>query len=96
MKRVFFVLIMIGIFLVVWGLMVVYVRRTIKRIEAPIEAPVKKKPRRGRYVTVSEIPTEDATKQEPSKKIKKKKKAQIEPEEDKKTDLDSLLEEEGL
>ncbi len=56
------------------------VKRSIRAIETPVEEPTKKKKRRGRYMPVAEI----------SKEIEEEEK------EESKTDLDSLLEEEGL
>ena len=77
------------------------VRRLIRKIEAPIEELVEKKPKRGRYVKVSELEEIPKPQEEtPSKKVTKKKRSkkakESEKEEDKSTDLDSLLEEEGL
>ncbi len=102
----FFTLIMIGIFVVVWAVMFIYVRRTIKKIETPFEEPIKTKPRRGKYVSVSELPSEDTeekimetpTKKQKKLSKKKLKKQKIVEEEKPKpaTDLDSLLEEKGL
>ncbi len=102
-----FTLIMISLFILVWVIMYFYVKKTIKRIETPYEEPEKRKQRKGRYVSVSEIPKEKIPETKPidytekkSKKRKKKKK-QKKPEAEKKdkspsTDLDSLLEEKGL
>ena len=85
-----------------------YVKRTIKRIETPYEEPETRKQRKGRYVSVSELPKEKIPEAQPedktdkkSKKKSKKKKKQKTPEPEKKdkpptTDLDSLLEEKGL
>jgi hypothetical protein len=94
----FLPIIIIGSILIAWALIFLEVRRLIRKIETPIEEPTKKKPRRGRYVKVSELeeipkPKEDI----PSKKIKKKKAKKVpEKKEKKSTDFDSLLEEEGL
>ena len=52
----FFTVIMIGIFMLVWAAMFIYVRRTIKKIETPFEEPIKTRPRKGKYVSVSELP----------------------------------------
>ncbi|MFW9819005.1 MAG: hypothetical protein ACFFE5_05295, partial [Candidatus Thorarchaeota archaeon] len=82
-----FIGIMIGIIALVWIIAVLYVRKTKKLIETPIEAKPTKKPRRG-YVPVAEL-----KKPKPVKKVVKKKE---EPKEEEKTDLDSLLEERGL
>jgi hypothetical protein len=100
----FFTFIMIGIFLIVWVVMLMYVRRTIKKIETPFEEPVKARPRKGRYVSVSELAPEKTEKieeeipEQESKKLKKKKskKQKVEEKEKSATDLDSLLEEKGL
>lgn len=104
-----FTLIMILIFILAWIFMYFYVKRTIKRIETPYEEPEIVKQRKGRYVSVSELPKEkipeaqpeDKTDKKSKKKSKKKKKKQKTPEPEKKdkaptTDLDSLLEEKGL
>ena len=102
-----FTLIMISLFILIWVIMYFYVKKTIKRIETPYEEPEKRKQRKGRYVSVSELPKEKIPETQPidstekkSKKRKKKKK-QKKPEAEKKdkspsTDLDSLLEEKGL
>lgn len=95
----YFTLIMIGIFALLWSVMYLYVKRTTKKIETPIEEPSKKKPRRGRYVSVSELPKEEPKKmsaKKPSKKIPKKQKQKELKKEKPATDLDSLLEEKGL
>jgi hypothetical protein len=83
--------------------MYIYAKRTTKKIETPIEEPSKKKPRRGRYVSVSELPkeeTKEETKKLPakkaSKKLSKKQKQKDIKTEKPATDLDSLLEEKGL
>ncbi|MFX0026088.1 MAG: hypothetical protein ACFE8M_06710 [Candidatus Hermodarchaeota archaeon] len=72
--------IIISVIVLFWLVIYVFVRRLIKRIETPVEEPIKKKRRRGKYVKVTEI-----------KKTPKKEKEVTE-----KTDFDSLLEEEGL
>ena len=69
----FFTLIMISIFVIVWAAMYIYVRRTKKRIETPFEEPTKVRPRRGKYVSVSELPpeeTEEKIEETPKKKLK--------------------------
>lgn len=96
---VFFTVIMIGIFALLWGAMYLYAKRTTKKIETPIEEPSKKKPRRGRYVSVSELPKEETKEmptKKPSKKSSKKQKQKEIKTEKPTTDLDSLLEEKGL
>jgi len=90
----------------VWAAMYIYVRKTIKRIETPFEEPTKVRPRRGKYVSVTELPpkeTEEKIEETPKKKPKKPKKKKLkkqkveEKEKEKPTtDLDSLLEEKGL
>ena len=79
-----------AIFALIWITTIIYALRTKKKLETPIEE-VKKKPRKGRYVPVSEL-----KKPKPVKKIPKKKEEPKEIEEKKKMDLDSLLEERGL
>jgi hypothetical protein len=100
----FFTAIMISIFILVWAVMYIYVRKTIKKIETPFEEPIKARPRKGKYVSVSDLPAEvpeekvEETPAEKPKKISKKKSKQPKVEEKDKqaTDLDSLLEEKGL
>ena len=96
----FFTVIMIGIIVLLWGAMYLYVKRTTIKIETPIEEPSKKKPRRGKYVRVSELPKEEKKKKiqakKPSKKLLKKQKQKELKTEEPATDLDSLLEEKGL
>ena len=41
-----------------------FVRKLIKRIETPIEEPIKKKRRRGKYVKVTEIKKKEKIKTE--------------------------------
>jgi len=104
----YFTLIMISIFILAWGIMYIFVKKTVKRIETPFEEPDKRKQRKGRYVSVSELPKEEIPEAQPieetekktKKRLKKKKKPE-KPEAEKKdkaptTDLDSLLEEKGL
>jgi len=99
-----FTLIMVSIFILIWGIMFFYVRRTIKRIETPYEEPDKTKQRKGRYVSVSELPKEEIPEAQPTEDTEKKTKKRFKkkkPEAEKKdespaTDLDSLLEEKGL
>ncbi|MHA1240854.1 MAG: hypothetical protein ACTSQU_08670 [Promethearchaeota archaeon] len=50
-----FTLIMISVFVLIWGIMYFYVKRTKKKIETPYEEPDKRKPRKGKYVAVSEL-----------------------------------------
>jgi hypothetical protein len=108
----FFMAMIIGIFVIVWAVMFIYIRRTKKKIETPFEEPTKVKPRRGKYVSVTELPpkeTEEIIEEIPTKKpkkpkikklkkpkIKKPKKPKVEEKEKPTTDLDSLLEEKGL
>jgi len=78
----FFMVIVLGIFILIWGLMVLSTKRIIKKIETPVEEISKRRPRRGKYVKVAELETE--IEKEGDISIKEKR------------DLDSLLEEEGL
>ena len=97
----FFTLIIISSILIFWAIIFLVVRRLIRKIETPIEEPEEKKPKRGRYVTVSELeeipkPQEETPPKKVTKKKRSKKAKGSEKEEDKSTDLDSLLEKEGL
>ena len=102
----FFTLIIIGSILIVWAIIFLKVRRLIRKIETTIEEPKEKKPRRGRYVKVSELeeipkaqeeePPKKITKEKKKKKRGKKTKEKPMEKEEKSTDFDSLLEEEGL
>jgi len=100
----YFILIMFAIFGLLALVTILYIKKTKKDIETPIEEPLKKKTRRGKYLSVSEIPTKpleaesekELSKENADKKIRKKKKKEPEPEKPKSTDLDSLLEEKGL
>ena len=47
--------IIISVIVLFWLITYVFVRKLIKRIETPIEEPIKKKRRRGKYVKVTEI-----------------------------------------
>ncbi|MFX0001611.1 MAG: hypothetical protein ACFE9Q_16445 [Candidatus Hodarchaeota archaeon] len=86
----FFIIIIIGVFTLIWITAILYARRIKRRLEIPIEEPIKKRPRKERYVPVSEL-----KKPAPVKKALIKKETPKE-EEKEKTDLDSLLEERGL
>jgi hypothetical protein len=86
----FFMFVMIAIFVIVWIVAVIYARKVRRRIEEPVEAPVRR-PRKGKYIMVS-----DLKKPTPEKKIPKKKVEQKDVKPKKTTDLDSLLEERGL
>jgi len=86
----FFIVIIGAIIALVWLTAIIYSRRIKRKIETPIEEPLRKKPRRERYVPVSEL-----KKPTPVKKITKKKET-LKKEEPEKVDLDSLLEERGL
>lgn len=85
-----FMFLMIAIFIIVWALAIIYARKVRKRIEEPVEVPLRR-PRKGKYIMVS-----DLKKPTPEKKIPKKKIEQKEDKPKKTTDLDSLLEERGL
>lgn len=87
----YFIILVIAIFAIIWIGAIMYAWKTKKRIETPIEEPAKKKPRREKYVPVSEL-----KKPSPPKKLLKKKEEPKEIKEKKETDLDSLLEERGL
>ncbi len=86
----FFMFIMIAIFVIIWIVAIIYARKVRKRIEEPLEEPVRR-PRKGKYIMVS-----DLKKPTPEKKIPKKKVEQKDVKPRKTTDLDSLLEERGL
>lgn len=75
----------------IWIAAFLYSRRTSKRIQTPIEERVKKRPRRGKYVPVSEL-----KKPTPIKKMSKKLEVPKETQQKETMDLDSLLEERGL
>ncbi|MHA2268454.1 MAG: hypothetical protein ACXAB8_11715 [Promethearchaeota archaeon] len=85
-----FMFLMIAIFVIVWALAIIYVRKVRKRIEEPVEVPMRR-PRKGKYIMVS-----DLKKPTPEKKVSKKKVEQKDVQPKKTTDLDSLLEERGL
>ncbi|MFX1567388.1 MAG: hypothetical protein ACFFCV_03370 [Promethearchaeota archaeon] len=86
----FFILIIGAIIVLVWLTAIIYSRRIKRKIETPIEEPVRKKPRREKYVPVSEL-----KKPAPVKQITKKKETP-KTDESEKVDLDSLLEQRGL
>ena len=86
----FFMFTIIVIFGIIWLAAIIYTRRVRKRIEEPVEVPLRK-PRKGKYIMVS-----DLKKPTPEKKVPKKKVEQKEVKPKKTTDLDSLLEERGL
>jgi len=84
------------IIIAAWIISIFYARRTQKNIESSLEKPVQKpKFRRGKYMKVSEIkPTTIEEKKKAEEIIKEDSKIEKEPKQT--TDLDSLLEEEGL
>ncbi|MBA7536610.1 hypothetical protein ES705_28874 [subsurface metagenome] len=86
-----FIFIMIALFALVWILAIIYALKVRKRIEEPVEE-IERRPRKGKYVMVSELKKPEPPKKAPKKAPKKKEEAKPE----KKTDLDSLLEERGL
>ena len=100
----YFILIIFSIFAILAFVTFLFVKMTKKVIEAPIDEPAKKKTRRGKYLSVSEIPPKTVeakkeqkpSKEKESKKITKKKIKEAEPEKKESTDLDSLLKEKGL
>ncbi|MFX1497687.1 MAG: hypothetical protein ACFFBH_09190 [Promethearchaeota archaeon] len=51
----FLTILIIGVIILFWLIIYSSIKRLIKRIETPIEEPTKKKPKRGKYVKVSEI-----------------------------------------
>ncbi len=87
----YFILIIGAIIAVVWIGAIMYAWRIKKRIETPIEEPIKKRPRKGKYVPVSEL-KKPTPPQIPPKELEEPKGDK----EQKETDLDSLLEERGL
>ncbi|MFW9898206.1 MAG: hypothetical protein ACFFDO_02980 [Candidatus Thorarchaeota archaeon] len=99
----FFIFIMVGIIILISFIAYFYAKKTIKKTEIISKEPAKRKPRRGRYVKVSELETEELEKKdikaekvegEPRAIITEEKIESKEIEEIKTTDLDTLLEEE--
>ncbi|MFX1312325.1 MAG: hypothetical protein ACFFHD_06900, partial [Promethearchaeota archaeon] len=86
----FFNFFIISLFVLIWAIAIIYSRRTMKKIEAPVEE-VPKRPKKGRYLKVSELekPTPPETISEEKEELKEKESTE-------KTDLDTLLEEKGL
>ncbi len=87
----YFMFIFIAVFAVIWIVVIIYMQKIRKRIATPIEEPTKRRPRREKYVPVSEL-----KKPTPIKKPLKKSEEPKEVKEKKTMDLDSLLEERGL
>jgi len=89
-------ILIVAIIIAVWLISIIYTRNTKKKIKASLEKPIQKpKPRRGRYVKVSELkPADQAI--DKKRKEPAKKEAEVEEESKQTTDLDSLLEEKGL
>ena len=56
--------IIISVIVLFWLITYVFVRKLIKRIETPVEEPIKKKRRRGKYVKVTEIKKKEKIKTE--------------------------------
>ncbi|MFX0187953.1 MAG: hypothetical protein ACFE8A_09465 [Candidatus Hodarchaeota archaeon] len=98
----FFIILMVGIIVFISFLAYFYAKKTIKKTEIISKEPTKR-PRRGRYVKVSELVTEELEKPtieaekvegEPREIITEEKIKPKEIEKIKTTDLDTLLEEE--
>ncbi|TFG00081.1 MAG: hypothetical protein EU540_05745, partial [Promethearchaeota archaeon] len=97
----YFLVIMVLLFVLIGLLTFIYAKRTKKKIEKLPEEPLKKKPRRGRYVKVSELEPKkieerpaEGEKAEPAEIITEEKIEPKEAKETKTTDLDTLLAEE--
>ena len=86
-----FMFIMIAIFVMIWVVAITYARKVRKEIEEPVEVPLRK-PRKGKYIMVSDLKQPTTEK----KTVLKKKVEQKDVKPKKTTDLDSLLEERGL
>ncbi len=96
----YLIFLIIGSFGLIWIITLIYAKRIKKKIETPVEEVAKKRPRKAKYVLVSELKKEPKKKPKKLTPIPKKIPEEIEePKEVKKkkvTDLDSLLEEKGL
>ncbi len=108
----YFMLIVIGLIALIWIAGYIYVKRVNKRIETISRPQAERRPRKGRYVKVSELePSKKEPKTKPVKDLEKvekpldktlKKKgiqkgvSEEKIEKKKGTDLDSLLKEKGL
>ena len=96
----YLIFLIIGSFGLIWIITLLYAKRIKKKIETPVEEVAKKRPRKAKYVLVSDLKKEPAKKPKKLTPIPKKIPEEIEePKEVKKkkvTDLDSLLEEKGL
>ncbi|TFG25340.1 MAG: hypothetical protein EU529_01300 [Promethearchaeota archaeon] len=97
----YFLVIMVILFVLIGLLTFIYAKRTKKKIEKLPEEPLKKKPRRGRYVKVSELEPKkveerpvEGEKAEPAEIITEEKIEPKKAKETKTTDLDTLLAEE--
>jgi len=56
--------IIISVIVLFWLIMYAFVRKLIKRIETPVEEPIKKKRKRGKYVKVTELKKKEKIKAE--------------------------------
>lgn len=96
----YLIFIILGFFGLIWIITLFYAMRIKKKIETPVGEEIKKKPRKGKYVLISELKKEPSKKPKKLTPIPKKTPEEVEePKEVKKkkvTDLDSLLEEKGL
>ncbi|MCK4687966.1 MAG: hypothetical protein KAT66_07535, partial [Candidatus Lokiarchaeota archaeon] len=96
----YLIFLIIGSFGLIWIITLLYAKRIKKKIETPVEEVAKKRPRKAKYVLVSDLKKEPTKKPKKLTPIPKKIPEEIEgPKEVKKkkvTDLDSLLEEKGL
>jgi hypothetical protein len=97
----YFMFLILGLIGLVWIFAYIYLKRINKKIELPIKEPVTRRPRKGKYVKVSELKPRPT---KPEEKRKKKSTPAKTPEKDvkkkeidlkvvkKRTDLDALIE----
>lgn len=90
---IIFVLSLIALF---WVSTYFYAKKVIKKIETPIEEVVEKRPRKGKYVKISDLKTEEKEKAIDSREKIEKPPREKKADKKKITDLDSLLKEKKL
>ncbi|MHA1490390.1 MAG: hypothetical protein ACTSRI_12145, partial [Promethearchaeota archaeon] len=92
----FLIIIALSLIALVWVSTFFYAKKVIKKIETPIEEVVEKRPRKGKYVKISDLKTEKKEKVIDSREKVEKQPREKKVDKKKITDLDSLLKEKKL
>jgi len=98
---IYFMFFIIAFLVLLWIIAITYARKINKKIEGPQveEEEKRRRPRKGRYIAVSELPPKPPDKTKTTEKMlleKQKKEKEHEMKRKKSTDLDELLKKKGL